>query len=223
MVSTISINPNVFMAIAMFKERKIKYAKDRWIGFSFSLSTHILLLLIGGMLFIKPVEFGIDRGLSSMDVQLVDGSSEPVAIPQPVKEEVIPEPIRNVEAVPTPVQEKVVETVKATALGNSAVSAVSTNQGAETEIKPSYLNNPAPRYPFEARQKGWDGTVTLKVRVDKDGKPLNIDIQQSSGHKVLDEAALKTVKTWNFRPAHFGNMTIESLVIVPVRFDLRKV
>ena len=222
MANTICIHPNDLMTAAVFSRRRwTESPKDRWIGFGFSLSMHAVLIFVGGMMLIKPIEFGVDRGLSAMDVQLIAGSNESVVTPvQEIKPDIPQEVVKNPEAVQTPEPEKVQE-VKPIAQGNSAVTATSTNQGAETEIKPFYLNNPAPHYPYEARQKGWEGTVLLMVQVDNNGKPISVDIEQTSGHKVLDDAAVKAVKTWNFRPASLGGLKVESSVEVPVRFDLQ--
>src|SRR3989338_2862847 len=70
--------------------------------------------------------------------------------------------------------------------------------GAMAETKPNYLKNPAPPYPWEAREKGWQGVVILKIDVDKSGNPTKIEKEKSSGHDVLDESALKTIRRWRF-------------------------
>jgi protein TonB len=93
--------------------------------------------------------------------------------------------------------------------------------GTVSESKPNYLTNPAPPYPREARQRGWQGVVLLKVTVDKFGRPSQIEKEQSSGYAVLDEAAIQSVKRWLFRPAEIGTIPIASSVRVPIRFQLK--
>ena len=93
--------------------------------------------------------------------------------------------------------------------------------GALIEAKPEYFKNPPPKYPYLAKQKGWEGTVLLNVDVDKAGKPLRITLEQSSGHQVLDDAAFKALKKWQFRPALLGDIPVDSTVRVPVRFVLQ--
>ncbi|MBL8013647.1 MAG: energy transducer TonB, partial [Candidatus Omnitrophica bacterium] len=56
--------------------------------------------------------------------------------------------------------------------------------------------------------------------VDKAGYPQTVEIEKSSGHSTLDQSALKTVRTWRFSPARVGQMPVESMVHLPVRFDL---
>jgi periplasmic protein TonB len=92
--------------------------------------------------------------------------------------------------------------------------------GALPQAQPNYLRNPAPVYPLLARRKGWEGVVILKVFVNSLGTVTDIYVEQSSGHSVLDESAVKTVRKWKFRPARIGSISMESLVRVPVRFVL---
>lgn len=175
-----------------------------------------------------------------MEVQLVAGTQEatrasteivndsPVAPEDPPiieEKEIIPQEAVQ-EPKPIETQEKETEkllsenSVKNSNLGNSSINASSSGQGAITEAQPFYLRNPAPSYPLKARQNGWEGTVLLRIFVNKDGYPVKVEVEKSSGHTVLDEAALKTVKRWKFRPAQLGNIPVESYVRVPVRFDL---
>jgi periplasmic protein TonB len=83
-----------------------------------------------------------------------------------------------------------------------------------------YLNNPPPVYPLAARRVGEQGTVLLRVMVKRDGLPLSVDIEKSSGSRNLDVAARDAVWGWRFVPATLGTDPIESWVLVPVVFRL---
>lgn len=83
------------------------------------------------------------------------------------------------------------------------------------------LNNPAPRYPYAARQRGQEGRVVLAVRVARDGSALEVRVAESSGHRLLDQAALEAVQGWRFEPAQEAARTVESELLVPVTFRLR--
>jgi protein TonB len=83
-----------------------------------------------------------------------------------------------------------------------------------------YLSNPAPAYPPAARRAGRQGTVTLRVLVKRDGLPLKVEVEKSSGSSLLDDAARDTVWGWRFAPARQGGDPIESWVHVPVVFRL---
>ncbi|WP_417841005.1 TonB family protein [Terasakiella sp.] len=80
--------------------------------------------------------------------------------------------------------------------------------------------NPKPKYPKIARKRGWQGRVVLSVHVDANGQPVDVQIAQSSGHKILDRAALKTVRKWTFKPARKAGFDIASKLRIPIRFDL---
>ncbi|MDF1792582.1 MAG: energy transducer TonB [Thalassobaculaceae bacterium] len=80
--------------------------------------------------------------------------------------------------------------------------------------------NPAPDYPYRARQRGWQGRVVLRVDVDREGRPIRIAIAESSGHGVLDDAATGTIATWTFQPARRGGQTVAGEAMVPVVFRL---
>jgi protein TonB len=83
-----------------------------------------------------------------------------------------------------------------------------------------YRNNPAPDYPALAQDRGLQGQVVLKVRVLASGKPDNVAVEKSSGHKILDDAAVKAVTAWSFDPAKRGQTPIDGWVKVPLNFKL---
>lgn len=81
--------------------------------------------------------------------------------------------------------------------------------------------NPAPRYPYLARERGWEGRVVLRVKVDAAGLPGDIAIGQSSGRDMLDRAAMAAVRKWRFRPASRLGRPVAGVVEIPVSFRLR--
>jgi periplasmic protein TonB len=85
-----------------------------------------------------------------------------------------------------------------------------------------YGQTPTPPYPAEARRRGWEGTVLLLVEVLENGRPERISIRQSSGHPILDEAALGAVGRWMFIPAQREGNPVKSVAEVPIVFSLRK-
>lgn len=87
----------------------------------------------------------------------------------------------------------------------------------------AYLDNPKPRYPRIAKLRGMEGVVKLRVKVGTDGRPLTVDLQQSSGFTALDTAAIKVVRLWRFEPARRGGIKVAGEAIVPIQFKLNKV
>ncbi len=88
------------------------------------------------------------------------------------------------------------------------------------EAAPLYKTNPPPQYPRLARRRGLEGVVTLEAQIDSNGKVIDLQIFTSSGHKVLDKAALKSVWRWQFSPGTVGGRAQSMWVKVPVRFKL---
>lgn len=84
----------------------------------------------------------------------------------------------------------------------------------------AYLHNPPPRYPQIAQEEGWEGRAILRVHVDASGHPISVDIHRSSGHDVLDKAALAAARQWTFVPAKRGATPIDGWVDVPLDFRL---
>lgn len=82
-----------------------------------------------------------------------------------------------------------------------------------------YLNNPPPEYPAVATRQGWTGKVVLRVRVLPDGSAGGVEVKKSTGHKVLDDAAINAVKGWKFSPAKRGNTPVEGGVNVTLDFQ----
>ncbi|MFL6657753.1 MAG: energy transducer TonB [Massilia sp.] len=83
-----------------------------------------------------------------------------------------------------------------------------------------YLSNPAPDYPPAAQKRGLEGRVVLKVHVLASGQPDSVAVAKSSGHQVLDEAALKAVTQWAFAPARRGQNPVDGWVQVPLTFKI---
>jgi periplasmic protein TonB len=84
----------------------------------------------------------------------------------------------------------------------------------------NYGYNPKPKYPAVARSRGWEGKVILNVRVSASGESEGVSVIQSSGHDILDEAAVSAVEGWRFVPAKRGDQAVASTVHVPINFKL---
>jgi protein TonB len=49
-------------------------------------------------------------------------------------------------------------------------------------------------YPHLARLNHWEGKVVLRAVIQEDGQVLSIDVQESSGRSILDDAAIETLR-----------------------------
>lgn len=76
---------------------------------------------------------------------------------------------------------------------------------------PTTTKAPQPSYPRQALRMGWYGTVCLRVTVDAGGFVTHGFVEETSGHHVLDEAALKAFKLWEFEPRSDGRNDVRSI------------
>ena len=150
----------------------------------------------------------------------------PVAIVKKPQPEIAPEkvsqpsnePLAGYEASPP---EPAEEPIQVAALPSEAELAPEPSPSGIKEAIPLYRENPPPRYPSIARRKGYEGTVVLKVLVNPKGKVADCRMFRSSGHSVLDEAAIRSIRNWLFEPGMRGEKKVEMWVKVPIRFQLK--
>ena len=82
------------------------------------------------------------------------------------------------------------------------------------------VHAPPPRYPRVSIQRGSEGTVLLRVRVNADGLPEAVVVERSSGDRALDRAARAAVEGWRFEPTRRGGVAVASEGLLPVEFSL---
>ena len=75
--------------------------------------------------------------------------------------------------------------------------------------------NIKPAYPVVAIRKQIEGTVILDLNINTHGEVEKIIVQSTSGHKILDDAAVETAKKWKFTP---GTSNIKG---IPIKFLLQ--
>ena len=78
-----------------------------------------------------------------------------------------------------------------------------------------------PRYPREAMDQGLSGRSLLKALIDANGAVVAVIVETSSGHAVLDEAAVEELRGWHFLRGD-AQSTVPALTIVrvPMRYEL---
>lgn len=89
-------------------------------------------------------------------------------------------------------------------------------------MPPGVLARVEPKYPPAARQAGIEGAVMLKVKVLANGRPGEVMIFRSSGHGMLDNAAVAAIKGWRFVPAkdRASGKVVECFTTIPITFRL---
>jgi periplasmic protein TonB len=87
-------------------------------------------------------------------------------------------------------------------------------------IQADLSNNEPPMYPAIAVQSRLEGTAILKLQVGVDGAVQEVTVIESSGHQVLDDAAINAVKKWKGKPAQRFGINVGSEEVLPIRFRL---
>lgn len=153
---------------------------------------------------------------------------------KPVKKETVENFSENAsffsfEPAPENKHENIFAQVSDYAEENSEVASLKENNGktaslqtasAVREARPIYKLNPPPEYPLSARRRGYQGTVTLEVLVDRHGRVKDQRVSESSGYDVLDREAVSSVRSWEFEPGIRGDEKIDMWVKIPIRFQL---
>lgn len=202
-----------------------------------------LLLHVAALAWLPPLVRDVAHSLPPiLEVRLMDAPSPPapaahlpdhpasVAPPRSVRRAAVaPEAAASMPAttsVPTPAS-SLSETDPAPAPARTAASAAPSHAlvNAEPALTPpdlraAYLSNPRPPYPLAARRLGVEGRVVLRAEILENGTCNRIAVSQSSGHSVLDNAALQAVKQWRFMPARRGGEAVAAWVEIPITFRL---
>ena len=74
------------------------------------------------------------------------------------------------------------------------------------------LYAPRPEYPLAARTHHWTGAGIFACNIRPDGTVASVDVLRSTGHEMLDQAAITALRQWRFQP---GDM---KLVKIPINF-----
>ena len=85
---------------------------------------------------------------------------------------------------------------------------------------PSKKHVEPPAYPQEEIQSGRDGWVNLNFMIDPQGTPYEIVVQDSTGNKELEKAAIRAAKKWTFEPATLNGTPIDAGYTMKVAFVL---
>ena len=113
-----------------------------------------------------------------------------------------------------------VAALPATVSGGGFAGTLGKSAGALPRYAGRGLSNAPPRYPYLARRRGQEGRAVLRVEVTADGRAAAVRLHESSGYRLLDEAALEAIKQWRFTPAKRGGIPVAGSVDIPISFKL---
>ncbi|MBD8873357.1 energy transducer TonB [Rhodanobacter sp. DHB23] len=151
----------------------------------------------------------------------------PVKPPPPIELKPLPRaPVMPVHALPHPViaPPMVVPTTEGTqampvvAPPGNASGGVDTSAPVEATL--AYRSAPL-QFPVQALRRHMQGTVLLRVLVDENGAPLQVEVEHGSGYALLDRSAREQVLAhWRFQPATVDGHAVRAWAKVPVNFVL---
>ena len=105
----------------------------------------------------------------------------------------------------------------------SAAEAVMAPLQAEPKVLPSssvrYAQAPVLSYPRVSRELSQQGEVMLKVLVDEQGRPRDIELLRSSGYSRLDHQAVLAMTRARFQPHLENGIARKVWVIAPMKFN----
>lgn len=145
-----------------------------------------------------------------------------------VKKETLPNPPVKPSIVDNPPPMPVVEELEPEQVEQSAPESIEATKSTSRETaglvkqaSPLYQLNPPPKYPRLARRRGLQGMVVLDVLVNTSGWVEELQVGRSTGYGLLDKAAIKAVRNWQFKVGTVGGIPQQMWVKVPVRFRLQ--
>jgi len=124
---------------------------------------------------------------------------------------VVPDPPKRMDPDPAPVQ------------APAPKPAVEGPLRITTELALACPERRAPAYPSVSRRMGETGLTVVRVELSEAGLVAKAQVEKSSGHARLDEAALAVVKTWKCNPPTHQGRPVRATALQPFNFVLEGV
>ena len=78
------------------------------------------------------------------------------------------------------------------------------------------------QYPRLSQRNNETGRVLIRVYIDEAGLARTVQVNRSSGHPRLDEAALAAVQKARFKPYTENGVAVAGWAYIPLDFELEK-
>ena len=89
----------------------------------------------------------------------------------------------------------------------------------DVDVHPRALRTIAPDYPEDADRQRVSGTVRLQLKLEADGRVVDVEVVSSTPPGVFDDAAVKAFRAASFAPALKNGRPVRALMLVEVEFD----
>lgn len=109
--------------------------------------------------------------------------------------------------------------------GHGTGNATTGSSGGTLTIPASQLrfrHRQAPRYSSVAQERGYQGAARVLVVVDSSGRTQQVSLSRSSGHDMLDEAALTAARRSTFYPHVVDGQARTVRAVISYSFSFRK-
>ncbi len=84
---------------------------------------------------------------------------------------------------------------------------------------PKVLKREPPKYPYNMRNAGLIGNVTIEFIIDEQGRVINPFVVDSN-NPWFERPAIEAILLWKYIPAHKNGHAIKTRAQLPIRFDL---
>jgi protein TonB len=91
----------------------------------------------------------------------------------------------------------------------------------DVDEQPVPVVSTPPIYPERPRRLGIEGRVLVKFLVTSNGSVQEVDIVEARPEGLFEEAVLKAVSTWRFRPGRIGGRAVSSWWYREIEFDIQ--
>jgi len=147
---------------------------------------------------------------------------EPVSKAMPVLTTPVETPVSVVPVVTTPAPVVAPQTV--VAAQPVTPNAPSSNPSPRTVAIDgvAYKRQPQVQYPEQARRRGDTGTVLVRALIGTSGRVESATLEQGSGNRLLDQAALRAVNRASFHPYKENGIPQSVYTLIPIAFTLNE-
>jgi len=87
-------------------------------------------------------------------------------------------------------------------------------------VKNVYMPDTSDYYPAQSRRNNEEGRALVHICVDERGRVASAEVGTSSGHALLDDAAVRLAKQARFKPATQAGKPVQQCTALPVKFVL---
>ena len=89
----------------------------------------------------------------------------------------------------------------------------------DLDVQPHALREIRPDYPDAADRQKLSGTLRLQLKLEADGRVMDVDVVSATPPGVFEESAIKAFRAARFAPAQKNGRPVRALVVIEVVYD----